>query len=244
MARKKHRVGVVGPATAAPTSRPSRPTAARWWRSAAKPGDGESGGDSYGVPQVFERWEQMLGRAKPEIVVIARRRTPPPHRDGAFARAPTCCARSRSPWTRGGARHGGRGGARAARRDDWLQLALLRGDAALHAMVEEVASGGPSIWAAAGSARASPTRRRPRRGGWTGPRPGPASWATRASTSSTSCGGRSASSRASRRAPASPIRRERPRGRTVRRCGRFLHGDGRARQGRAGDGRFAGPRSG
>src|SRR2546427_11290953 len=38
----------------------------------------KAGADRYGVPHVFERWEEMLEEAKPEIVGIA---TPPhPHR--------------------------------------------------------------------------------------------------------------------------------------------------------------------
>src|SRR3989442_14363588 len=35
----------------------------------------KAGADRYGVPHVFERWEEMLERATPELVVIA---TPPP----------------------------------------------------------------------------------------------------------------------------------------------------------------------
>src|SRR2546422_5775179 len=37
--------------------------------------------DRYGVPHVFERWEEMLERAKPELVVIAT----PPHLHRAIA---------------------------------------------------------------------------------------------------------------------------------------------------------------
>ena len=51
----------------------------------------------YSVPRVFTSWEDMLDRARPEIVVIAT----PPHLHHAIALrpsppAPTCSARSRS----------------------------------------------------------------------------------------------------------------------------------------------------
>src|SRR2546430_15045208 len=41
--------------------------------------------DRYGVPHVFERWEEMIEQAQPEIVVIA---TPPPLHPVVPARAP------------------------------------------------------------------------------------------------------------------------------------------------------------
>jgi predicted dehydrogenase len=54
--------------------------------------------DRYRIPRVFDRWEQMLEVARPEIVVIAT----PPHLHHPIAcvpsrRAPTCCARNHWP---------------------------------------------------------------------------------------------------------------------------------------------------
>ena len=52
----------------------------------------------YGVPQVFERWEEMLERARPRRRLSPRRRRSIARsRSRPSPRAPTCSARSRSP---------------------------------------------------------------------------------------------------------------------------------------------------
>ena len=88
--------------------------------------------DKYGVPRVFERWEDMLAEAMPEIVVIAS----PPHLHHAIALAAfaggahVLCEKPLAMTAPRGA-NGGGGRACRANRHDGLQLALPRRDAAV-----------------------------------------------------------------------------------------------------------------
>ena len=65
--------------------------ARRSWRYASATRQPPAVADKYGVPRVFEWWQDMLAEAHPEIVVIA---SPPPLHHAialaAFAGAPTC----------------------------------------------------------------------------------------------------------------------------------------------------------
>ncbi len=89
--------------------------------------------DKYAVPAVFERWQDMLAQAHPDIVVIAS----PPHLHHAIALAAfaggahVLCEKPLAMTAAEGRDMVAAADARRAHRDDVLQLALSRGDAAL-----------------------------------------------------------------------------------------------------------------
>ena len=95
--------------------------------------------EAHGVKGVFTRWEDLIERARPEIVVIAT----PPHNhlaiaEAAFARgAHVLCEKPITLGRRGQTDAGGRA-ALGPRGDDGLQLAIPR----RHADAERAGDGG------------------------------------------------------------------------------------------------------
>ena len=118
-------------------------------------------------PRVFERWEDLLEQAKPDIVVIAS----PPHLHREIALralgqgAHVLCEKPLAMTAAEGRDMVEAARAGPARGDDRVQLALHPGHAALP-LAGGGGRGGPALprRRAAGSARAGPTR--PRRSTW------------------------------------------------------------------------------
>ena len=136
--------------------------------------------DKYGVPQVFDRWQDMLAQAQPEIVVIAS----PPHLHhaialAAFAGGAHVLCEKPLAMTAAEGRDMVEAAARAGRIGmtcfNWRFPAAMQ---RFHAMVEAGHMAGRSTSACAGSARGGRMRRRPRPGAWTAPRRVTARWAT------------------------------------------------------------------